>query len=218
MIGFYGGTFNPVHFGHLRTALEIKDSLKLEEIKFVPCSWPPHKADPSVSAQTRVRMLESAIQNEAGFSIDTRELTRNKPSFTVDSLTSFRREYPHKTFALVIGMDSFIGLPTWHSWKTLFDLAHVVVIFRPGTSPLFVEPLKSMIRQNQVLTADQLKTRSNGLIYFQKVTQLNISASEIRNLIRNQKSPRYLLPDVVWEMIRSKRLYQNEATSASNPK
>lgn len=209
MIGIFGGTFDPIHFGHLRTAIEIRENLNLRKILFIPCARPPHRSEPSVSPQIRLKMLKLAIYDEPSFKVDSRELMRANPSYTVDTLNSLRTEMPQQTFALILGMDSFLGLPTWYHWRTLLDLAHIVVMERPGMSVDFAAPLDRIVENQRIDNVDDLDKARNGLILFQQVSQLEISATHIRTLINEGKNPRYLLPNSVWEIIQEYNLYRD---------
>lgn len=208
MIGVYGGTFDPVHYGHLRTALEVKEHLQLEEILFVPCAQPPHRTAPSASAEHRITMLKLGIHEMPGFRVDTRELEREGYSYTTDTLASLRQEDQDRTVCLIVGMDAFLGFPGWYRWQDLFELAHIVVMLRPGTDLSLTEPLESSVSERRVSKISALKSNQCGLVFFQPVTLLDISSTGIRNMIRQGDDPRYLLPDSVWAMIREKTLYQ----------
>jgi nicotinate (nicotinamide) nucleotide adenylyltransferase len=136
MIGLFGGTFDPVHYGHLRSALEVKDSFGLDEVRIIPCAKPPHRKQPEASATMRLQMLELAIKNQPGLKIDTRELDRHKlskltPSYMVDTLKSLRQDFKDASLLLFIGSDAFKHLTGWHQWQQLFDYAHLVVLTRP---------------------------------------------------------------------------------------
>lgn len=206
MIGIYGGTFNPVHYGHLRSALEVSEIFALHELSFLPCAQPAHRNEPEVSAEARVQMLQLAIKNYPQFSCDTRELDRAGPSYMVDTLGSIRAEIDDDTpLLLFIGTDAFNGLTSWHRWQALFDYAHIVVMTRPGYKP---DSLIDFYLDRQVDDRHSLKSCPSGKIYFQQVTQLEISASFIRKAVAEQKNISFLLPESVIEYIQAKRLYR----------
>jgi nicotinate-nucleotide adenylyltransferase len=213
MLGIYGGTFDPVHFGHLRTALEVKESLGLTELRYLPCRSPPHRGLPGASAQQRLLMLELALQDAGvGFCIDRRELDRDGPSYMVDTLTSLREEMAGQPICLILGLDAFAALPSWHRWRELFLLAHLAVMRRPNSpEPVWAEELAEIVRARRVDAAWDLPASSFGRIIFLDVTQLAISATGIRQLIADGKNPRYLLPDSVLAMIQSQGLYRDFA-------
>ncbi len=209
MLGIYGGTFDPVHYGHLRTALEVKEALRLAELRLLPCRLPPHRGTPGASPAQRLRMLELALENaDPGFTVDKRELEREGPSYMVDTLASLREEHPVRPLCLIVGLDAFCGLPSWHRWRELFGLAHIAVMRRPGAAePEWVEGLAEAVRDRRTEAAEDLRLSPAGCIVFVEVTQLAISATGIRRLLAEGKSPRYLLPDPVLAMIRAQGLY-----------
>ncbi|PPD32864.1 MAG: nicotinic acid mononucleotide adenylyltransferase, partial [Methylomonas sp.] len=128
MIGIFGGTFDPVHYGHLRSALEVKELFGLDEVRLIPCYQPPHRDQPKASATMRLQMLQQAINHEPGLVVDSRELNRAGPSYMVDTLKSLREEFSEQTLLLFIGSDAFENLTSWHRWQQLFDYAHLVVL------------------------------------------------------------------------------------------
>jgi nicotinate-nucleotide adenylyltransferase len=217
MLGIYGGTFDPIHYGHLRTAVEVKAILGLAELRFLPCRQPPHRGVPGASAEQRLAMLAAALADaEPGFALDNRELRRDGPSYMVDTLDSLREEFPGRPLCLILGMDAFCGLPSWHRWRDLFDLAHLAVMRRPeAAEPDWAGELAEVLAEKRVEQAGDLRGAAAGKVVFLEVTQLAISATEIRRLIREGKSPRYLLPDAVLKMIRSEGLYRGDMPTAN---
>jgi nicotinate-nucleotide adenylyltransferase len=209
MIGIFGGTFDPVHFGHLRPALEVMQSLALSEIRFIPCGQPPHRQMPRASAEDRMAMLSLAIEGQAGFVTDDRELSREGPSYMVDTLESLRQE-TDQALCLLLGMDAFAGLHQWYRWQSLLSLAHIVVMRRPGMSRehLFQQgELKQLLQQEEVAALQDLSAKTGGKIYFQQVTALDISATAIRQAMTRDESVRYLLPDAVYDYMQQHKLY-----------
>ncbi len=205
MIGIYGGTFNPVHYGHLRTAIEIYERLALDELRLLPCALPAHREVPEVNAEMRLEMLQVAIKNQPQLCIDDRELKRTGVSYMVDTLASIRAEIgEYAVLLLVIGSDAFNGLSTWYQWQKLFDYAHIVVMTRPMMTPRL---LNDFYRQRQVGDIHSLKSAASGKIYFQQVTQLDISATSIRRVFSEHKNPSFLLPESVIEYIQAHQLY-----------
>ncbi len=208
MLGIFGGTFDPVHHGHLRIALELSQDLELAELRFVPCRMPPHRGAPTAAAADRLAMLRLAVAGQAGFAIDERELHRAGPSYMVDTLASLRAEQGRRPLCLLLGMDAFNALDTWHQWRRLIELAHLVVAFRPAVDAAPGAALAALLAAHRVADADQLRSRPAGGILLQPVTQLEISATRIRSLVRAGRSPRYLLPESVLEYIRREGLYR----------
>ncbi len=132
-IGIFGGTFDPIHFGHLRPAFELSQALKLAEVRFLPAGNPPHRQTTLASAEILTwPWVKAAVASEKRFVVDDREIRRAGASYSVDTLTELRGEYPDRSLCLMLGMDAFLGLPNWHRWRDILDLAHVVVWHRPG--------------------------------------------------------------------------------------
>ena len=131
-IGIFGGTFDPIHYGHLRTAFELLQALRLGELRFMPAGNPPHREQPMASAEQRVAMVRAATAGQPGFTVDDRETRREGPSYSVDTLAGLRAEHPTRPLCLIVGMDAFLGLPKWHQWQDILKLAHLVVAHRPG--------------------------------------------------------------------------------------
>ncbi|MCP4992536.1 MAG: nicotinate-nucleotide adenylyltransferase [Gammaproteobacteria bacterium] len=203
MIGILGGTFDPIHYGHLRPALDLQQALGLEQIRLIPLRDPPHRSAPIATPQQRLAMLQAAVKNDPNFTIDTRELERSTTSYTVDTLHSLRKELgDDQPLGLIIGSDAFNNFPRWHQPDEILNLANLLVMQRPGESHANHYPTR--ICSNPAT----LNSQSTGLIWFQPVTQLEISATRIRNLISNDQSPRYLLPQRVLEIIQQEKLYQ----------
>jgi nicotinate-nucleotide adenylyltransferase len=208
MIGILGGTFDPVHFGHLRPALEVQEALALEELRLIPCHIPPHRGQPHASAAQRVAMLEAAVQAHPAFRIDTRELQRHGPSYTFDTLVSLREDLGDTGICLLMGMDAFGDLTTWHRWNELIDLCHLVVMTRPGADIPSDGELADFIRRHRVSDAAQMRGLPAGRLLFQPVTALAISASRLRALLAEGLSPAFLTPEAVIEIINQEGLYR----------
>ncbi len=200
-IGIFGGAFDPIHFGHLRTAFELMTVLDLAAVHFVPCGDPPHKHGPQAGGELRLQMINAAIAGQAGFVADERELNRAGPSYSIDTLESLRQEHPDDALCLLIGMDAFLGLPEWHRWQEIPALAHVVVAHRPGWSPPRVGLVGDLLASRVASRATDLKEARSGRIYVQEVTQLEISSSGVRALVGQGGDPRFLLPHAVATII-----------------
>jgi len=209
VIGIFGGTFDPIHYGHLRTALEVKQALGLSEVRFIPARLPPHRAPPVAPPEARRQMLKLALKDApAGFKLDERELLRSGPSYMVDTLRSLRQELGQAPLALLLGVDAFLGLPTWHEWREILRLAHLIVMSRPGYSLDFPALLQREWEQRKVEDPTSLAKMPGGAMYFQPVVQLEISSSFIRTSLAKGRDPRYLLPDSVLAWIRQEGYYQ----------
>jgi nicotinate-nucleotide adenylyltransferase len=203
-IGIFGGTFDPIHYGHLRSALELKELFELDHIRLIPCARPVHRDSPTTTALQRLEMLHLATQNQSEFVVDAQELERVGGSYTFDTLTALRKNYPNVPLLLFIGVDAFNDFTTWFRWQELFDLAHIVVITRPNAE---LKPLNDFFKTR--LTNDQqlLKNQLAGRLFFQQITQLAISATAIRGMIAANQNPRFLLSDAVVDYIFKHQLY-----------
>ena len=196
-IGLFGGTFDPIHYGHLRTAFELWQALRLAEVRFLPTGNPPHRDATLASAELRVQMVRAAVADLAAFTVDDREVRRTGRSYSVDTLTELREELPERSLCLLLGMDAFLGLPHWHRWRELFDLAHVVVAHRPGWKAPTQGPLGEIMVDRGTGTVRDLHEARAGRVYVHAVTQLEISSTELRQLIVAGRDPRYLVPESV---------------------
>lgn len=205
MIGIFGGTFDPVHYGHLRSALEVKELFGLSEVRLVPCSVPPHRPQPVAAPFQRLQMLKLGINNRPDWIVDTRELDRAGQSYMVDTLSSLREEFPDRSLLLFIGCDAFNGLISWHKWQYLFEYAHLVVMTRPGFAP---QALNGFLKLRLAEGKEQLMQATAGKLFFQRITLLDISATCIRKMIAEKRNPDFLLPDAVIEYIRCQKLYE----------
>lgn len=206
-IGLLGGTFNPVHIGHLRAALEVTEFMGLDELRLVPSARPPHRQAPQVSAEQRLAMVELAVAGEPRLKVDDRELKRDKPSYTVDTLESLRGELAaHDQLFLLLGWDAFCGLPSWHRWQELLDHCHLLVLQRPDADSEAPEALRDLLAARSV--SDPLSLQGpDGQISFIWQTPLAVSATQIRQLLAAGKSARFLLPDAVLAYIQAQGLY-----------
>lgn len=219
MLGVFGGTFNPVHWGHIRTALEIKKALSMDELLMVPAGIPPHREEPDVDAQLRLAMLQAAVADFPELQVDDRELQREGPSYTVDTLQSLRTEKgDENSLCLCVGADAFIQLDTWHEWQKLFRLAHIIVVHRPGwpVDSLIQRisgDLKSIVSNSLVTRPALLRQQSHGLVLLQKVTNIDISSSAIRQRIARGGSIAEWVPPAVLDIIEQHHLYQTTEKS-----
>ncbi|CAN5290648.1 nicotinate-nucleotide adenylyltransferase [soil metagenome] len=206
-IGVFGGSFDPIHYGHLRTAFELLHALRLGEVRFMPCGQPPHRVTPLANAEIRLAMVQAATEGQPGFIVDDREIRRDGPSYSVDTLIQLRAEYAHRSLCLIVGMDAFLGLPKWYQWREILQLAHVVVAHRPGWNAPGWGPLGELLVDRGTGRVGDLHESRSGRIYIQAVTQLEISSTGLRQLVRSEGDPRFLMPDRVREIIESSRCY-----------
>lgn len=208
MIGILGGTFDPIHNGHLRTALDVQQCLSLKEVRFIPCGEPPHRIKPVAEPTQRLAMVRAAIAGQEKFTLDDREIQRKGPSYMVDTLTSLKQDFKDESLCLILGMDAFNGLQQWHQWQRIFELANIVVMQRPDMKGQ-VELNKKLLSlvKDRLLDVDVLKRKANGGIAFVPVTQLDISATMIRQQWQQGKNIRFLLPDSVLTLIQQQNIY-----------
>ena len=206
-IGIFGGTFDPIHYGHLRTALELQQTLDFERVHFVPVATPPHQKIPISDGALRMRLVEAAMEGEPQFVADPRELERQGPSYTIDTLASFRKEFPQQPLCLLIGMDAFLGLPAWHRWDELLDFAHLVVAHRPGWRAPDSGFLGDLLRARRTQDPAALHANPAGRVHVQPVTQLEISSTDLRSLIAAGLDPKFLMPDNVRRIILETECY-----------
>ena len=210
-IGLLGGTFDPIHFGHLGMAQELAQALALDTVKLIPAAVPPLKSQPSASAIDRCAMVKLAIANNPDFQLDDRELKRTGPSYTLDTLRSLRSELGEQdSLVLFIGSDAFKQFNRWHQWQEIIRLCHIALVARPdsevstGLDPELVTFLQDHYTEN----AMDLQSATAGLITMQAITPLAISSSAIREQLKTRQSARYLTPDCVLDYIAHHGLYQ----------
>jgi nicotinate-nucleotide adenylyltransferase len=214
-LGIFGGTFDPVHYGHLRAAVEVKKALALAELRLVPARDPPHRGAPAATPAQRQAMLELALCEFPELALDSRELGRTGKSYTIDTLRELRCEMPDRPLVLVVGADAFAALPTWHRWSDLLDFAHLAVVTRPGT-PLaesaLSAPLAALWQNRRAADPVQLETAPAGAIFAVPVTPHAISASAIRAAVASGRPAiapiRGMLPAAVLAYIELHQLYR----------
>ncbi|MCB1653705.1 MAG: nicotinate-nucleotide adenylyltransferase [Pseudomonadales bacterium] len=207
-IGVLGGTFDPVHIGHLRGGLEVAEMMQLDELRLTPNARPPHRDTPQVSALDRLAMVECAVAGVATLVVDSRELQRDTPSYTIDTLELMRAELAaDDQLFLLLGWDAFCGLPTWHRWEDLLQHCHILVLQRPDADSEPPDALRNLLAARSV--SDPLALKGpGGQIAFVWQTPLAVSATQIRQLLASGKSVRYLVPDAVLAYIDAHGLYR----------
>jgi nicotinate-nucleotide adenylyltransferase len=210
MIGVYGGTFDPIHFGHLRPAMEILQAFGLSQIRFIPCGVPPHREAPRATPEQRVAMLECAIEGVPEFVCDTREIRRDGPSYMLDTLRSLQATTADEACALILGMDAFAAFHTWHRWRDILGYCNLLVMQRPefAAEQVLSEPqLLELVREARVPGVAEFVNEAPGKLLFYPVTQLDISSSRIREWITQGRSLRYLMPERVIALIEEQGIY-----------
>ena len=207
-VGVFGGTFNPVHYGHLRSALELVERLQLTQLRLMPCAVPPHREQPGCSAQHRAAMVELAVAAEPALACDTRELARAGVSYTIDSLIELRTELGRDTsLCLVMGCDAVLDISAWHRWQELLEWAHIVVIARPGWQLPAAGAVAQWLQTHRLAPGKNLHDSAAGRIVVEELRPLAISSTEIRDLLASGHSVRYLLPEPVLDYIQKHSLY-----------
>ena len=196
-LAILGGTFDPVHHGHLRAAWEAAEALHAE-VRLLPARAPPHRPQPVAGAAQRVAMLRAALAGQSRLGLDLRELERDGPSYSIDTLESLRGEIgAQRPLILLLGQDAFAGLSTWRRWTELFDFAHLVVLTRPASLPAWPGPLQQQWQQRLVAAPDALCLAPAGRALALRISALEISASQVRALLAAGREPRYLLPEAL---------------------
>lgn len=206
-IGILGGTFDPIHLGHLRMAIELHDALDLERVHIVPCYQPVHRKMPVATPEQRLSMVQCAVEGEAALVADDREIKRKTPSYTIDTLNELRAEFADAPLCLLVGIDAFLGFTSWHQWRDILARAHIVIAHRPQyqlpSTGIVADLLKERLQQDIAF----IHEHAAGGILLRPITALEISASDIRKQIAMEKNPRYLLPDGVYDYIKQHGTY-----------
>jgi len=206
--GILGGTFDPIHHGHLRLALEVAEALGLDHVRLVPSADPPHRDRVFASAEQRFEMTRLASDRAGLLVADDCELGRGGPSYTVDTLARYRERHPEASIVFVVGDDAFAQLPTWHRYEVLTDYAHIVVVNRPGVTVPQHKALNSWANERTVEDVAILRSRPAGAIYFLLMPVLDIASSDIRERCRTGRSIEYLTPLPVVDLIDRLDLYR----------
>lgn len=198
-LAIFGGTFDPVHIGHLRAAWEASEALDAE-VRMVPAKIPPHRPQPVAGAAERAAMLQAALAGQTRLVCDLRELEREGPSYTVDTLESLRAEIgAQRPLVLLIGADAFAGLSGWHRWRELFGLAHICVLTRPAQIPAMPDALAREVAARQAAQVSDLLAQPAGRVLDMVVSALGISATRIRALLAAGRAPRWLVPQALMD-------------------
>jgi nicotinate-nucleotide adenylyltransferase len=215
-IGLLGGTFDPIHYGHLRSALDAKIQLDLDEVHFIPCHIPPHKPGANIShSEDRKTMVELAIADQPSFFLDQRELQKNSPSYTYETVKEIRIENPTAQLYFIMGMDSLLSLHTWHRWQELLNYTHLVVTKRPGSKIKTAnQEVSDFLEEHRCANFQSIE--KDGALFILETAELEISSTDIRNLISTGKSSHYLLPNVVENFIHEQHLYLHGKTSSND--
>lgn len=212
-LAILGGTFDPIHYGHLRPAEEIRQALGVDEVLLIPAGQPPHRGRPRSNPEHRLSMTELAAGCHPPFRVLDWEVRKKSPSYAVETLSRLRAEQGNVPIAFILGRDAFLRFDTWHRWREILDLVHLVVACRPGwAGPELPDVLKQETQKREFQQPFDMMRQAAGGILFQEVTPLAISSTQIRELLGQGLSPRFLLPDVVLDYIERERLYPGPAS------
>lgn len=212
----FGGTYDPIHNGHLRVAVELRETLEAQlsgtaHVHLVPCHIPPHRSNPGASARQRCEMLALAIDDEVRLEVDPREIERPEPSWSVETLAQMREEIGRDaSLAMTVGTDSFMAIDRWHRWPEILELAHIIVVQRPGYRVGPGTEADHLLSTRHAERAGALTENRAGRILPLTLSLLDISATDIRARVASGRSPRYLVPDAVWRYICDHSLYTKQ--------
>ena len=212
-IAILGGTFDPIHNGHLRLAVQMRDHLGLERMLLVPSARPPHRGVPGATPGQRAKWIRVATAGKSGLDLDDRELIRPGLSYTVDTLQSLREDLPNTPLCLVMGTDVLAQISSWHRWQDLLEFAHIVTVLRPGFDEQLPGPIEQWVAQHRTENIGDLSQSLAGKIYNADLPLLDISGTRIRNCIASNESPRYLLPEEVLRDINELGIYRQKDES-----
>ncbi len=207
MIGVLGGSFDPIHNGHLHIALSLHQQLHLREVRFIPCKNPVIDKKIVANQQQRLTMLQLALQPYSYFSLDERELHRASPSYMIETLASLRLEFGNTPLGLILGYDNLATLDRWHQWTSLIDYAHLLIVPRPDQTESYPKEIHAFVERYQTLNPLLLSQQPAGLLFMTDVKALSISATYIRKAIANGNYPVGLLPPAVLDYIFEQKLY-----------
>lgn len=206
-LGILGGTFDPIHLGHLRLALELYETLNLVKVHITPCYQPVHRKLPVASPEQRLAMVERAVVDESALFADAREIHRRGPSYTIDTLLELRAEVPNTPLCLLVGIDAFLGFTSWHRWEEILEHAHIIIAHRPQYQLPSTGIIADLITDRLQKEISYIHENIAGGILLRPITALEISASDIRKQIAMGRNPRYLLPDGVYNYIKQNGTY-----------
>jgi len=209
MLGVLGGTFDPIHNGHLRLAIEFYERLDLTELRLIPLHAPPHRDPPLADPEQRLAMLQMAIENITGLIVDDCELQRESTSYTIETVSLVKEKIGDTPLCLLLGNDAFAKINTWHRWEELLDNVHIAIADRPGNhTKEYDQELAELIKTHLTGDISELQQSSAGKIYRITMPMLDISATQIRSLISNNQDAHGLLPEKVLDFIHSNKLYK----------
>lgn len=207
MLGILGGTFDPIHLGHIHLALSCYYALQLNKVRLIPCANPLLREPPLASPEQRLTMVQLAISNHPQLEVDDVEIKRQGPSYALTTLQELRKQFPNQSLCYIIGADQFAQFHRWHCWEEIPELAHVIVTSRAGYKMRWEKPLRKMLKQRQLKDRTELSQQTAGGILLQPIVPLSLSATEIRQKILLGEEPQIYLPQGVADYIRKENLY-----------
>lgn len=207
-IGFLGGSFDPIHNGHLLPAIEVAQALNLKQLLLMPNHIAPHKPGSHCNSQQRCEMVQLAVQPYPQLQVDQRELKRDTPSYTIETLKEIQAQYPDTPICFMMGMDSIINFDSWYQWQDILNYCHLVICARPGWKGEFNDTIQTLLSKHQTENANDLHQHLSGKIYFQPTTQYDISSTQIRHNIEQNIAVENLLPEAVNHYIKQHQLYK----------
>ncbi|MFT4993022.1 MAG: nicotinate-nucleotide adenylyltransferase [Paraglaciecola sp.] len=206
-LGIFGGTFDPIHIGHIQPVMEAADQLSIQQIALIPCHIPPHKNAATTSSEHRLAMVKLVCQQYPLFFPDGREIKRDKASYSTDTLKELRRLHPMTPLCFFIGMDSLLSLPTWHNWQELFELCHFVVCQRGGQRQCFSPQISQLLKERQVTAPDEIRNSLAGHIIIADINAVDISSTKLRARLAKHQCVDGLIPKPVLNYIQQHGLY-----------
>ncbi|MDV6315483.1 nicotinate-nucleotide adenylyltransferase [Idiomarina sp. HP20-50] len=207
MRAIFGGTFDPIHNGHIETASALINELNISTLSLMPSAIPPHRPQPGASASHRLEMVKLACSHHPAFEAEDWELKQDRPSYTANTLSEFNNRFPDDSLLFVMGMDSLMSLHRWHQWQQLSDYAHLVVMPRPGVDfNVENERLKDFISTHLTHVKGDLEHQKSGLLYIAKTPMVDVSATELRERLQHREHD-LPLPDTIYDYIRQHQLY-----------
>lgn len=211
MIGVYGGTFDPIHLGHINFASNIQSVISLKKIHFIPCGIPAHREAAAANNEQRLMLLEAALGNEPQYVIDDREIRRGGVSYMIDTLQSLKQDYPDEGLSLLLGSDAFLEFEHWRDWQGILNIANLIIAERPGfDSSVFLKEktLSDLLERSYTDNKEIFQNSRNGKIWIEKIPQFDISSSQIRDLVKRGEPFTDFLHPKVSKLITEQKLYR----------
>ena len=214
MIGIFGGSFDPPHFGHIKSALSLLEFFPFQQIRFIPCQLSPHKKHVYASGEHRLRMLNLVCKGVQELKVEDRELNRPPPSYTIDTLIELREELgEQESLVLIMGLDAYLNFCTWHRYEEILSYCHLLLLHRPGYEIAEFRELPNFECEKNLLDSclgediTSLHKSPCGKIVISELEKIDISSTQIREMIASGEQPRYVIPGVVWNYIKRNKLY-----------